>query len=262
MLKVYCQNVWNYNPSEYRNGLLWELVKESEAEICLFQEFGPATIRVGRNPLPSLLREEFTEACPQVADRNYTPVYYKSDVFSEVDSGYFLYEGKNDCNSKSITWAVLEKKATGQRIAVLSTHFWWMFHAADDNQQRLRNVEQLQELCGKILAKYDVPMIVGGDLNNGKFAEQGDEPYRYMLEKGFSDVRETAKVSTDLLTHHDYPKLEENGIYSKGPMPVRVLDYLFTYGKNEIPAEKFEILTTEKALTSSDHCPLVGEFEF
>ena len=75
-------------------------------------------------------------------------------------------------------------------------------------------------------------------------------------------MRETAKVSTDLLTHHDYPKLEENGIYSKGPMPVRVLDYLFTYGKNEIPAEKFEILTTEKALTSSDHCPLVGEFEF
>ena len=107
-MKVYCQYVWNFNPSEYRNTLISELIKEFDADVCCFQECGPGTNRVGGSPLPDLLSESYIEVCPEYADRNYTPVFYKAEKYNLMDCGYFLYEGHNDANSKSVTWAVLE----------------------------------------------------------------------------------------------------------------------------------------------------------
>jgi len=261
-MKIYCQNVWNYNPSEYRNKLITSLVNEFDADVCMFQECGPGTTRVGDAPLPSLLKDKYTEVCPEVASDNYTPVFFKTDKYNVIDSQYFCYDGFNDYNSKSVTWAVLEDKLTLKRVAVVSTHFWWMFRGEEDNQQRLQNVAQLKECCDKIVAQYDVPVIIGGDLNNGKNAEQGDMPYHAMLKEGFCDIRLTANETTDILTHHDYPILNEEGIYEKGAFPERILDYIFTYGKSAIKAQKFEILVSQKALDSSDHCPLLGIFEY
>lgn len=260
-MKVYCQNVWNYLPSEFRNGLLYSLILEENADICMFQECGPGTTRAGNAPLPQLLSYEYTEICSELAHRNYTPVFYKSCKYNLLDCGYQLYEGRNDANSKSITWAVLEDRASKKRIAVASTHFWWMFDSEEDNTQRLKNAAQLKALCDRVTAQYDVPMIIGGDFNNGKNSLQGDAPYRYMLENGFTDLRLSAKLTTGCLTHHDYPVLTDKNIYAHGPLPDKILDYIFTYGSQPISAEKFDILTSQKALDSSDHCPLIGIFK-
>lgn len=261
MITVYCQNVWNHNPSEYRNTLIRSLVSDFDADICLFQECGPETNRVGGAPLPKLMQDEYTEVCSEVADRNFTPVFYKTEKFNLIDSGYVLYRGLNDVNSKSITWAVLEDKASLTKFAVASTHFWWMSESENDNKQRLENVDQLGEVCDLIIKKHGVGVIIGGDLNNGKNADQGDEPYRYMLSKQFEDVRINAAQTTDEYTHHDYPVLKEDGTYANGPMPVRNLDHIFTYGNCPFKAEKFDVLTSTKALDSSDHCPLVAQFK-
>ncbi len=261
-MKIYCQNVWNYNPSEYRNKLIASLIDDFDADVCFFQECGPGTNRAGAAPLPELLKNKYSEICPEYADRNYTPVFYKTEKYNVTDSGYFLYEGLNDANSKSVTWAVLEDKEKISKIAVASTHFWWMFRGEEDNQQRLQNVSQLKSFCDEIKSKYGVPVIVGGDFNNGTNADQGDMPYEKMLSDGFLDVRHIAEASTDLLTHHEYPVLNDEGIYVDGSMPVRTLDYIFVYGDTDIKATKFEVLTTQKALDSSDHCPLLATFEF
>lgn len=261
MLTIYCQNVWNHTPASYRNKLIRSLAEDNNADICLFQEFGPETTRAARVPLDGLMNDVYQEACEEYNDRNYTPVFYKKDKFNFVDGGYFLYEGLNDANSKSVTWAVLEEKATATKFAVISTHFWWKFDSEKDNQQRLRNVEQLQEICDFIIEKHNVPVVVGGDLNNGKNSEQGEEPYEYMKQKGFMDTRLYADVTTDELTHHEYPILVENGDYVKGGMPERTLDYIFTYGNYDVKAKKFDVLTSDKALESSDHCPLIAEIE-
>ena len=262
MITFYSQNVWNYNPSEYRNKLIRSLVSDFDADICSFQECGPTTNRVGECPLPSLMADTYEEVCKEFADRNFTPVFYKKEKFNLIDSGYVLYEGLNDVNSKSITWAVLEEKLSSKKFAVISTHFWWMFESEKDNEQRLKNVDQLKAVCDDIIKKYDVLVIIGGDLNNGKNSDQGDRPYRYMLQKNFSDVRITAKETTDEYTHHDYPVLNEEGIYENGPFPVRNLDYIFTYGEKTAEAKKFDVITSQKALNSSDHCPLIAWLEF
>lgn len=43
-------------------------------------------------------------------------------------------------------------------------------------------------------------------------------------------------------------------------MPMYTIDYIFAYGDG-VKAEKFDIITSQKALNSSDHCPLILNFE-
>ena len=261
MIKFYCQNVWDFSPTEYRNKLIYSLIREFDADICLFQEYSQAATCSGKLPLPGLMQEIYAEAHKVSDGWNFTPVFYKKEKFGLIDSGYFYYDGFNDENSKSVTWAVLEEKGSGVKFAVIATHFWWMFESEKDNEQRLKNVDQLKEICDFIIEKYDVPVVVGGDLNNGKNSEQGEEPYKYMLEQGFSDVRFSAEESTDKFTHHDYPVLNDQGIYEKGAMPVRNLDYFFIYGAYPVRPKKFDVITTQDALDSSDHCPITAEIE-
>lgn len=262
MLTFYDQNVWNHNPSGYRNGLIRELVKENGADVCAFQEFGPNSTRMGDPALDVLMLDEFAEVCPELRDTSYTALFYKKDRFNLIDSGYLLYDGFNDCNSKSVIWAVLEDKDTKKRFAAMSTHFWWQFESEKDNEQRLQNVEQIEAVCKEVIAKHKVPVIIGGDFNNGKDSEQGDMPYHTMLKKGFRDIRLTADVTTNLYTHHDYPVEQEDGTWVTDSELVRTLDQIFTYGEYDIKALEFDVLTSQKALDSSDHCPLIGKFEF
>jgi len=258
-MKIYCQNVWNYHATEQRNGLIASLVKAEDADLCLFQECGPESIRATAAPLPALLSDRYAEVCPQYAGVNYTPVFYKPERFDVIDSGYVLYDGLNDVNSKSITWAVLRDKTCGKQFAAVSTHFWWKFSSEADFSQRLQNVQQLKAVCDGFVAKHGVPVIVGGDFNNGKNADQGEEPYRAMLQQGFRDVRLAAPDTTDAFTHRDGVANAE-GILEAVGLPMRTLDHLFVYGPENVTPVKFDVLLSQEALASSDHCPLVGVF--
>ena len=256
---LYSQNIWNHNPSEYRNSLVYSMVLQTGADICMFQECGPATNRVGATAISELMKYEYTEVCPEKASMNFTPVYYKTDKFNLIDSGYYLYTGLNDANSKSVTWAVLEDAETAKCFAAISTHFWWKYDSNVDNQQRIQNARELKDICDQIIEKYAVPVLIGGDFNNGENSEQGDEPYKAMLQMGFKDLRLMSLNTTDTFTHHEYPVLKENGIYAEGSLPNKTIDYIFAYGKEPKELTRFDILTTQKALDSSDHCPLISE---
>ena len=258
---IYNQNIWNYNPCHYRNKLVRELIKDFNADVCTFQECGPSTNRVGDAPIPVLMSDEYTEVCPELAHKNFTPVFYKTEKFTLIDSGYLLYDGINDCDSKGVTWAVLEDKATSKRVAIASTHFYWQPGKEEYNQQRLQNADQLKEVCESIVAKYGIAVIIGGDFNNGTNADQGDEPYRKMLKDGFIDVRKAAANTTDTLTHHEYPVLSDNGVYINGSMPTRTLDHIFVYNDASVTLKEFNVITSQIALNSSDHCPLIGVFD-
>ncbi len=257
----YCQNIWNNTPASYRNTLVRSLAKEVDADVCFFQECGPKTNRVAKKAIQDLMADVYTEACPEVAATNFTPVFYKKDKFNLIDNGYFLYDGLNDEDSKSVTWAVLEDKSTSETVVCISTHFWWMFDSEKDNQQRLQNVEQLKEICDELDAKYGYPIVIGGDFNNGKNSVQGDMPYKTMLQKGFADIRLCAEETTETYTHHEYPILQDDETYVKSEMPDKNIDFIFIYGKNRLKPKKFDVLISDDALASSDHCPLVGYFE-
>ena len=267
MICIYNHNIWNNKPSEYRNGLTRSMIRDCNADICTFQECGPETNRMGETPIQELMSDIYTEVGP--GQSNFTPIFFKTEKFSLIDSGYFCYEGKNDVNSKSVTWAVLEEKETKKQLGVVATHFWWMWHAEEDFVQRLKNAEQLKALCDEILAKYDVPIIIGGDFNNGFGSFQGDEPYHKMVSDGFVDVRHLADETSDEKTctcnfediWTSYPVLTDDGKYVDGKPSTVTIDYIFTYGNKNVHFSKFNVRTDETSLNASDHRPLIAHFE-
>jgi len=264
MITLYNHNIWNSNPAGYRNTLVRSLVADFDADVCTFQECGPRSCRIGDPSITALMEDVYAEAAPEFAGVNYTPVFYRKDRFHCIDSGYFVYEGLNDAQSKTVTWAVLEDKATARRYAFASTHFWWMFRGEEDTNQRIRNAMQLKEVCDSIIAKYHLPVIIGGDFNNGKNSPQVGIPYQKMLEMGFRDIRCLAEVSTDeeFTCRDSYPIQKEDGTFEKAPVPPEYcIDYIFVYGNDPVTVKQFHIETNDKALTASDHCPLIGKFD-
>ena len=107
--------------------------------------------------------------------------------------------------------------------------------------------------------KYDVPIFATGDLNCGFGADQGEEPYLFLKEQ-LLDLREIAPISTDTLTHHEYPSRNEDGIYTAIGRcePVRNLDYIFVTEHKNVAIDSFEIDTSDEAYASSDHFPLIA----
>jgi len=264
MIRLYNQNVWGGMPKTEeianRNQLIRSLIQYYQPDVCTFQECDPTTTRKVEDALPAILSDVYAEACSQDAEHNYTPVFYRKDKYREIESGYHAYSGKNDVQSKSVTWTVLEGIADGKRFGVASTHFWFKHQSEEDILQRLQNVEELEGFCKYMAETYDVPVMVAGDFNNGKQSLQGDGPYQAMLGKGFTDVRYSAAETTDCDTVHHYPTRNEKGEYAYGDMPYSTIDYIFTYGAPKLSAQKFHVDIGEKALCSSDHCPMIADF--
>jgi endonuclease/exonuclease/phosphatase family metal-dependent hydrolase len=268
MVRLYDQNVWgNFARTEKignRNQYILGLIKEYKPDFCTFQECNPSTSRSGKDPMQEILSYAYAEASPENAMKNFTPVFYNTERFECIDEKYEPLEGFNDWDSKSITYAVLKEKETGKLVAVFSTHFWWEYNKPEDNLQRLANVDQLKKLCDEVFEKYGCPIIISGDFNNGyQNNPQLAEPYEKMKKLGFVDIRYTAPITTDKHTCRDGEDIKqvEDGIYVGTGEPKHTIDYVFTY-KNHLKALKFEVNTSQEALNSSDHSPLITDFEF
>ena len=264
-MRLYSQNIWgNFAPSECvanRNQLIQKLIGKYSPDICTFQECNPETSRAGECDIAKLLSDEYAEAASENAMRNFTPVFYKKDRFECIASGYEAFEGLNDIGSKSFTYAVLRDK-NGRKFAVVCMHFWWKYLSREDEEQRLLNAQRVKKLCEWLKSEYNVPILLAGDLNNGKNALQGDETYRRMLTLGFSDVRHLSPVTTDSFTRHEYPVRGRDGNYRyDGPPASQTIDYVFLYNGDGVRARRFAVLTEQDALDSSDHCPLLFDME-
>lgn len=261
MIRLFDQNIWSHKIVANRNECVVKAISRYDADVCAFQECRPSTHRTGDADIGALLAKKgYAEAMPEAADYNFTPVFYRKDRFDLIDCGYELYEGLNDSNSKSITWAVLDDRIDRCKFAVLSTHFWWKSACEEDFLQRIQNVHQLKACCDRIAVAHNVPILVAGDLNCGIHSAQGEEPYREMLRLGMRDVRLEAERTTDCLTHHDLPVLNEEGVFECHAEPVRTLDHIFAYGAEGMRLAAFHVLTEPFAMAASDHCPLLAEF--
>ena len=263
-MRIYDQNIWGNMKPEHkianRNLLIRDLILAYDPDVCGFQECNPKTSRAGDTPIAELLSSAYVEAFEEAAGYNFTPLFYKKESMTLIDEGWLLFDGKNDKNSKSVTWAILEEKATKKRAAFFSVHFWWKWESDEDTLQRRENARQLVVLCDELAKKYPVPFFVMGDLNSGEGAHQGDDAYWIMKTLGMRDLRDLATESTSMQTAHEYPVLNESGEYVEGGQPYKTLDYIFGYGQSPAAVESFRVLTEQNALNSSDHCPLVLDF--
>ncbi len=203
----------------------------------------------------------YSEAVTDVGNDNFTPVFYRKDKFKLIDSGWEKYTGKNDLNSKSVTWCVLEENVTLHRLAYISTHYWWMYDTEEDFLQRLENAEQIYTLMKKLQNAYDVPVIMAGDLNCGENSCQGTAPIEKMVKLGLVNLANIAEKKEGHFTEHRYPIRSEQDIYYGNFQPNHTLDHAFMLPDKRVCVREFIVDYSEKALSSSDHCPLKIQIE-
>lgn len=248
-------------PTDTRNMMISELHVEALPDVVCLQECS-ANSRTGRSYIRAMKEagfDEVTAEMPSGYTVNYTPVLYRKDVLELVDSGYLPYSDGAGDKSKSASWGVFKTK-NGELFAVVSTHF---AYKSDTSGQaaRLKDAEQISGLAKSIVAKHSCPVIIGGDLN----CNISSDPYKILKDSGFTDIYDVAKKATNTRTHHSYPEFNTIlGIYDGMTPPSgaysAAIDHALVMQGDGLEFARFEVVTDDYALLSTDHCPIIVDF--
>jgi len=175
-------------------------------------------------------------------------IYYLKEAFDLEDGGtYWLSETPEEVSygwdaacRRTVTWASLKEKTTGNRFYYFNTHLDHVGELAREESVKL--IVKLVET----LVPEGLPVFVGGDLNTGT-----DSPiFNPLLENGLFPARDLAPESSSAGTFN---------AFGSAPSGI-VLDHIFMRGAEAV---KFETLTGDYgAPFISDHYPIALTFEF
>lgn len=254
MFKVMASNIWgtcpNNRPISNRDDLLASFYKDVLPDIIGIEECSPKA-RAEANNIIDLCADEYFELDPSPKDKtNFTPILYKKDI-RVVSSGWHLFYGMNDVESKSMTYGVFERD--GEQFAVINVHYYYLQNEAG-NEARVGDSRQVLCVCDAFTSA-GIPVAVIGDFN----CKEDTEPIRVLTDAGLVRVGKTGSTPT----HHAYPILsEENGTYSGGSLgsdkdiTAETIDFIFTRG---LKAENFRVYDDARVLDATDHCPIYAE---
>jgi len=262
-VRIMSSNIWGNSsgsttefPIAQRNMQLSEIFLNYLPDVIALQECSP-TARFGNTSIIKLLSGTYTEVAVTVNNQynnNYTPLLYRSDILTVIDSGYHLYSGLNDVDSKSVTWAVFQDKDSGKTFAVCSTHFWYKAGTEGD-EARENNAKDINTIVNQIESKYSCDVFICGDLNSSCSAKGT----KTLIELGYKDAQLTATTTEDIKTSHSYPTYNADQNYWDGyTLPTALgansIDHILLSGNSELV--QFDVITDAFALLSSDHCPI------
>lgn len=264
-VRVLIHNIWGNTSS----GRISERMLQTAA---LYEGYAPDVIglqesstgaRGGESGMVKLLAAQgYTEVPVKISDNNSTPLFYKPATVTLIDSGYLRFDQVNKDDSKGLTWAVFDTVAGGERFAVISTHYWWQSDDAQDTLDRESNARQTLDTVESIVAKYNCPVILGGDFN----CNPSSSPYAILTAGGMKDVQSRAPKTENVHTHHTYPTYnEDTGLWEDPVYPSanysRSIDHIFITPADNATLRRFDVVTDLYALLSSDHCPLIVDFD-
>lgn len=179
-----------------------------------------------------------------------TALMYNSETLTLIDKGQIAYEQGNDSRLRRAVWGIFESKNTGERFAVISTHF----DCIRENEEELMHsymeyqTKKIAEISAELKDEYNVTVFSIGDFNTknqGKGVDPiMDAPEIYdNLCKEFTDTRLVSKekVSGNALDSADEP----------------TWDHIFLDGEAEI--NRYVIVSPEALSTMSDHYPIFAD---
>lgn len=193
---------------------------------------------------------------------NHEPLLYRGDKLRLLDSGTDFFHLSLQ-TSKSVTWAVLERKEDRRRFVAFATHFWWQSNGEESDTIRELNARHVLWLLADIRRKWgaDLPAILGGDLNS----TEASIAHAMLRCGGFVNAASHADVRSTHCSHHGNPKRGADGKYHGAcrpapyDVPERSIDHIY-YTKG-IHARRHEIVLDQIALDVSDHSPVLVELE-
>ena len=195
----------NYEPEKRRTHIL-NLINDYDPSVICFQEYNAASYtRIG-----DALAGDYRAAISKHPDGSgtaiYTPIYYRTDTFTLVDSdGGWLRDRFTGTNTKCYSWAVLKFKDTGKTFAVTNLHgaiaskdYEGYENYSDEQISQLAiswtygNVKQLLEIIASIKAEHgNIPFLCAGDFNFDKTMSA----YKLATDSGMVEAETHATVS-------------------------------------------------------------------
>ncbi len=139
--------------------------------------------------LPTLVDDEYT--CVQwnrtSTISNRTPILYKTERFNLLESGYTDIAVKQTENYRVVTYAVLQDKATGEKLVVFGTHF-----ESTNEDDRLAQVPKLKTAVDAVTARHSgATIVLMGDFNTAEY--KSDNRAYAALESTFTDLKNPVK---------------------------------------------------------------------
>lgn len=129
---------------------------------------------------------------------NNVPLLYNTETMTVIADGFMLYATSSE-TSKGLTWAVLQSKATSDKVLVINTHI-----VAGNSSQNYLQAQELEAEISKLRASYNgMPIIVGGDYNA---TASETASYQYLKNTmGYTDAALNASEKSVVRAHHGYP---------------------------------------------------------
>lgn len=259
--KIMTSNVWADvfgNPVKGRDDNLSVIYKRYMPDVICFQEMHP---HWHESSVPVSLKENgYIETKPDISpnELNYTPLYYRNARFTEIESGFHLFTGPNDFNSKSVTWVLLKSQEDGKLIGAMATHLYFEENEKG-NQARIQNCKEIFELADMLKEKGAESVFCGGDMNCSYL----HEPLMMLKEKGMISAAELCSMAEEYpCSWHEEPRMDENGVYhgKKSDYPNSwSLDHVLVLGG--AACTSYMVINDEEALAGSDHSPVMATFE-
>ena len=177
----------------------------------------------------------------------FSPVFYRRDMFTVVDSGNFWLNEKVTEPGKGwdaacvriCSYALLKNEETEEIYAHFNTHL--------DHVGPIAQKEGAKLIVAKIKELYpDVPVVLTGDFN----VTPDSEAFKTFIDCGMTDTRDIAKKTDMRGTYHAFDKIE----------PV-IIDYVLTNSPDAV-VESFEVChDRENGVIPSDHDAVIAEFK-
>ena len=189
----------------------------------------------------------------------FDPVFCRKDRFDRVAEGSAWFHPELDCE-KGVVWGVFEDRASGRRLIVFGTHFWWK-KGLESMTHRELNARRVVEVVNRVKAKWgDLPVIGGGDLN----CLYDSAPHRVFAVAGYLNAALTADVRDSRPSEHGDPVRNAEGKYEgrlvvDGDEHAKYLDHVFHSPR--IHATRHAVVADPLALSVSDHSPVTVDFE-
>lgn len=169
------------------------------------------------------------------------PIFYRTDKFEKVDSGFFWLSETPEVMSKDwgsehyriCVYVILKEKGTGKEFAVFNTH---LDHTSDEAR-----INGIQVVLDKIGEFGDIPAYLMGDLN----AKENSKTIQSTKES-FDDAMRISPITEETPTFHNWGDSDK----------AKRIDYIMI-SKGDAEVYEYHVLDNcHDGVYSSDHASI------
>lgn len=244
-----------YGSIDNRTDKVLALIGEKDPDILMLQEVSPSWMtelaKLSGYSHYGYSHKKGVSVDAMTGNDEAAPIYWKTDKYSLVDSGYMLTVDNGIVSDypRAINWVILQDKTSGGKLLVMNYH-------ADPNDETARNLTArliVDELDAIRSANGDLAAVIGGDWNMAA----NSTAYATVTGNGLSDIRYNAAATESVGSFTNWNRTDESK-YALG-------DYVFMAGV--VGADSFDVITDDwadegKTLHISDHCPILVSINY